>query len=100
MTDDITYLRMFEKWPCNTFKPKSHVASRHDEMHMVGVDACHGYFGVLKPRKGHEEWAVTLSDGAVWRYATATALLADWRIARTFEEAASRRSMQSMASHG
>lgn len=79
---DETYFKMFAKWPCNSFKPRSHVAAKWNEMRVNGTGACNGYRGVVEPPKNNGEWVVFLSCGAPWAYRSLAEMLADWRIAR------------------
>lgn len=85
MTDE-QFFKMFDKWPCNVFKPESHLLARHDEMSVVGNGLCDGYKGVVSPRHDSGEWVVALSCGARWAYRSLSEMLVDWRIARTREE--------------
>jgi hypothetical protein len=85
-TADSVYFRMFSAWPANVFKPASHICAKWNEMYVSGVGLCKGYKGTVLANKTGEQWAVHLSDGAIWAYRTTDDLLMDWRIARTFDE--------------
>lgn len=82
---DAPYFRMFEQWPCNTFKPHSHLLADSSQMYVTGKGPVAGLRGAVLARKSGKPWIVSLNDGARWEYATTSEMMEDWEIVREWD---------------